>query len=273
MSSSYDRAITIFSPDGHLFQVEYAQEAVKKGSTAVAVRGVDCVAIGVEKKSIPQLQIDRTIRKIFPIDDHVMLAFAGLSADARQLVDRARVECQSFKLTLEDQADVGYLARYVANVKQRFTMSPGRRPYGVSMLFAGFDRDGTARLYKSEPSGAYYEYRACATGRGEKPVDEYLEEHATNDDAANNTREALLRMVVKSLSQVVQSGAQNIEIAVLTRLPKPTEEQLAAGDVCKPYTTEFLSVAEIEELLKSVADQAAADGDAAAPSASGSSAK
>lgn len=84
----------------------------------VGVRGKDCIVIGVEKKSIPALQDDRTIRKIHMIDDHVMLAFAGLSADARVLVDRARIECQSYKLTLEDPVTVAYISRYIANTKQ-----------------------------------------------------------------------------------------------------------------------------------------------------------
>ncbi|CAI4227596.1 unnamed protein product [Auanema sp. JU1783] len=211
----YDRAITIFSPDGHLFQVEYAQEAVKKGSTAVGVRGKDCVVIGVEKKSIPDLQDDRTIRKIHMIDDHVMLAFAGLSADARVLVDRARMECQSYKLTLEDPVTVANISRYIANTKQIFTQSPGRRPFGISMLIGGFDHDGTPRLFKTEPSGAYYEYLANSTGRGEKSVREYLEEHYGDDTIKDEP--TTLKFVVKALSQVVQSGAQNIEIAVMKR--------------------------------------------------------
>nr|CAD2176618.1 unnamed protein product [Meloidogyne enterolobii] len=146
MASSYDRAITIFSPDGRLFQVDYAQEAVKKGSTAVGVKGKDCIVIGVEKKSVPVLQDDRTIRKIHKLDDHVMAAFAGLSADARVLIDRARVACENYKLTLEDPVTLEHISRTIADLKHEFTQTTGRRPFGVSLLVGGFDPDGTPHL-------------------------------------------------------------------------------------------------------------------------------
>ncbi|EYC32189.1 hypothetical protein Y032_0003g1450 [Ancylostoma ceylanicum] len=208
----------------------------------VGVRGKDCIVIGVEKKSIPALQDDRTIRKIHMIDDHVMLAFAGLSADARVLVDRARIECQSYKLTLEDPVTVAYISRYIANTKQRFTQSPGRRPFGISMLIGGFDFDGHPRLFKTEPSGAYYEYLANSTGRGEKPVREYLEEHYSDDTIKDEA--STLKLVVKALSQVVQSGAQNIEIAVMKRSDVPGE-----------CTHRVLTVEEVEALMKVVEEE------------------
>jgi len=213
MSGSYDRAITVFSPDGHLFQVEYAQEAVKKGSTAVGIKGEDAVVLAVEKKSVRKLQEERTVRKVCLLDDHVLLAFAGLGADARILINRARVECQSHKLTVEDPVTLEYITRFIAGLKQRYTQSNGRRPFGTSCLIAGFDPDGTPHLYTTEPSGTYTEWTANATGRSAKTVREFLEKQYTAEAVA--TVDATVKIAVRGLLEVVQSGAKNMEVAIM----------------------------------------------------------
>ncbi|KAK9450932.1 nucleophile aminohydrolase [Limtongia smithiae] len=211
--SGYDRALSVFSPDGHVFQVEYALEAVKRGTCAVGVKGASIVVLGCEKRSAMKLQDTRiTPSKIALIDHHVCLAFAGLNADARVLVDRARIEAQSHKLTLEDPVTIEYLTKFIAGVQQKYTQSGGVRPFGISTLVIGFDpNDKTPRLYQTEPSGIYSAWKANAIGRSSKTVREFLERNYEEE----MDREHAIRLTIKSLLEVVQTGARNIEIAIM----------------------------------------------------------
>jgi len=248
--------MAVFSPDGHLFQVEYAQEAVKKGSTAVGVRGGDVVVLAVEKKAVPKLQDERTVQKICVLDNHVMMAFAGLTADARIIMKKARQECQSYRLTVEDPVSLEYITRYVAGMKQRYTQSSGRRPFGMSCLLTGFDDDGTPHLYQTDPAGVYTEWKANAIGRNAKTVREFLEKNWTAETVADEA--GAVKIAVKALLEVVQLGGKNLEVAVMRKAKDNKEESrmvMLPVEEVEKYVTEIEEEKEKEAAAKRPAEK------------------
>lgn len=135
---------------------------------------------------------------------------AGLTADARVLVNKARTESQSYRLSLEDSASVEYMTKYIAQLQQRYTQSGGVRPFGISTLIAGFDIDKTPRLFQTEPSGTYFEWKANAIGRNSKTLREFLETNYKPNLDAKET----IRLAVRTLNETVESP-KNIVVAVL----------------------------------------------------------
>jgi proteasome alpha subunit len=211
---AYDRAITVFSPDGRLFQVEYAREAVKRGTTTIGLKFKDGVLLIIDKRVSSRLIEPFSIEKIFVIDDHIGCATSGLVADARVLVDRARVEAQVNKITYDETIPVDMLVKKICDFKQNFTQYGGVRPFGTSLLIAGIDSSGT-HLFETDPSGALMAYKAGSIGSGRNEAmavfDEKYKDDLKRDDAVMLGLEALSKATEGEMSEF------SVEIGIIEK--------------------------------------------------------
>lgn len=219
--SEYDRGVNTFSPEGRLFQVEYAIEAIKLGSTAIGIQTNDGVVLAVERRITSTLMEASSLEKIVEIDSHIACAMSGLTADARTMIDRARVEGQNYWFTYNEPMPVESVTQAVCNLAMSFgetdsdtTMS---RPFGVSLLVAGIDRvDGKSvpKLYHTDPSGTYIQYEAKAIGSGSEGAQSALQE----DYHSSLTLEEAAKLSLTILKQVMEEklSSSNVEVATVT---------------------------------------------------------
>jgi proteasome alpha subunit len=192
----YDMAITMFSPDGRIFQVEYARESVKRGATVVGIKYREGIVLAADKRITSRLAVPESIEKIFQIDDHIGVAASGMIADTRALVERMRVEAQDNRTRYNEPVDVSTLVKGICDFMQLYTQYGGARPFGTSILVAGMD--SMAGLYEIDPSGALLGYKATAIGEGRRAVMEFFEENYSEE----MNRDESIKLALEALRDV-----------------------------------------------------------------------
>jgi len=212
MSRTYDQAITIFSPEGRIYQVEYALELVKRGAPILGIICPEGTILAANEVVESRLQDPKYSWKIFQIDDHIGVAIAGLSSDARLLIDQARIHCQSNRLLYDEPLDIEVLAGRIGDLIQAYTQHGGVRPFGVSLIFAGVDGTGQ-RIFSLDPSGSYKGFRATAVGRRAEDINALLEKEYRQD----MTLDGAVGLAVRTLNSVLEGKAspETVKVAVI----------------------------------------------------------
>jgi len=208
-SRGYDMTPTMYSPDGRIYQVEYAIETVKRGTLAIGIKSKDGVIIAVEEKP-RTLQVTEVTQKIFQVDEHIGVAAAGYIPDARVQVDNARFFSQSSKLTYDEPVSVEMVAKHLADQCHQFTQYSGVRPYGVALIIAGVDEKG-GTIYVTDPSGTYVSYAAVAIGAGSEDVTNFLEKNYKTEISQGDA--AALAIAAINLKSEQKEGTKHIKMA------------------------------------------------------------
>jgi len=176
----YDRSATMFSPDGHILQVEYAEKTVRLGSASIGIKCEDGVVIIADKGKKDELIVPESAQKIYEIDSHIMASAAGIISDARVLINQVRTSAQQHRVTYDSPIDAESVIRDISDIKQQYTQHPGVRPFGVAVMVAGRN-ESECNLYTSDITGNYFEYTAIAIGENDDKLNEELRKKARKD--------------------------------------------------------------------------------------------
>ncbi|MGQ0772312.1 MAG: archaeal proteasome endopeptidase complex subunit alpha [Nitrososphaerota archaeon] len=232
----YDMTPTMYSPDGRIYQVEYAIETVKRGTLAIGIKSKDGVVMAVEE--IPRkLQVSGITQKIFQVDDHIGVAAAGYIPDARVQVDDARTFSQSHKLIYDEQVELETVAKHLADRCHQYTQYSGVRPFGVALIIAGVDQRGNL-IYVTDPSGTYVSYAAVAIGASADEVNAFLEKNYKDDMSLDDA--SALAVAAIEIKTDQKDGVKHIKVALITKDKKILEK---------------LSDAELEKYAKIASDK------------------
>eukprot|EP01006_Ploeotia_vitrea_P066228 TRINITY_DN94563_c0_g1_i1.p1 TRINITY_DN94563_c0_g1~~TRINITY_DN94563_c0_g1_i1.p1 ORF type:complete len:240 (-),score=36.34 TRINITY_DN94563_c0_g1_i1:54-773(-) len=228
--SAYSFSLTTFSPSGKLGQIDHALAAVKQGATSLAIKAADGVVVATEKKS-PQLVDPASVQKISLLDEHVGLCYAGMGSDARVLVKSARKECQTYRRVYEERIPIAQLVRHLATVMQEYTQQGGVRPFGVSLLVAGYDETGP-HLYQVDPSGSFWAWKAAAIGKNMVNANTFLEKRFSNEMELEDAVHTALLTLKEGFDG--KMTADNIELATVR--PDPDNNNIPTFQVLPPST-------------------------------------
>merc|ERR1712137_586886 len=230
--ASYSFSLTTFCPSGKLVQIEYALQAVMHGSTSLGIKAKDGVVIATEKK-IPDLMKGSTIDKINNLTDNIGVVYSGLNPDSRVLVHKGRKLAQKYYRTYKEEIPVSQIVKQIADVMQEYTQSGGVRPFGVSLLVAGFDESGPA-LYQVDPSGSYWGWKASAIGKNMLNAKTFLEKRYNDDIELEDAIHTAILTLKEGFEG--QMNENNIEIGVVNqsggfRTLTPSEVRDYLGEV------------------------------------------
>uniref|UniRef100_A0A1I8A452 Proteasome subunit alpha type n=1 Tax=Steinernema glaseri TaxID=37863 RepID=A0A1I8A452_9BILA len=230
MARRYDTRTTIFSPEGRLYQVEYAMEAISHAGTCLGILASDGILIAAEKRNIHKLLDDQVLtEKIYRLSDNIACTVAGITADANILINRLRYWAADYKLNFGEPMPVEQLVQTLCNEKQRYTQIGGKRPFGVSLLYIGWDQHYGYQLYQSDPSGNYTGWKATCIGNNHQAAVSLLKQEYKEPTLAE-AKKLAVKILSKTLD--VKLAAEKIEMAVLTRRDDRTVvEQLPLGEV------------------------------------------
>jgi len=217
MARRYDARTTIFSPEGRLYQVEYAMEAISHAGTCLGILASDGIVLAAENRNVHKL-LDDTVfsEKIYKLHDDMACGVAGITADANVLITMLRQHSQRYQLQFSEPIPCEQLVQYVCDHKQLYTQSGGKRPYGVSLLYMGWDRQYGFQLYQSDPSGNYGGWKATCIGNNSQAAISMLKQDYKEGET---NLEAALKLCIKILSKTldVKLSSEKIEVATLTR--------------------------------------------------------